>query len=289
MSLDVHVSLSNHVNSHADEDSECRRALKERGYVDICDTIRIESARNMKALFMERVATRQTHILGNGARLVIVLDPEKETDERVVCVLDEVYRRMRTCDPKKYDNDLSPRMKEIQLIMNPSENADQEYHIDSFMNNDTLTILLSTGLDEKEDNGTLTMMYPGRYMDVFKLPELLKKKHDVTQHEWEAMLVETVTMINQALSQEGSEEGLTLHSFSVQEREIWTDLLIGNGLLNADGTRLPENELTNSMYDNCNRNKHKVGDGILFTRVPAETTKIHVRKLRRFTKILRGV
>ena len=50
MSLDVHVSLSNHVNSHADEDSECRRALKERGYVDICDTIRIESARNMKAL-----------------------------------------------------------------------------------------------------------------------------------------------------------------------------------------------------------------------------------------------
>jgi hypothetical protein len=143
----------------------------------------------------------------DGARVMTVLDPEKETDERVVRVLDEVYRRMRTCDPKKYDKEVPPGIKEIQLIMNPSNDGDQEYHIDSFMNNDTLTILLSTGLDEKEDNGTLTMMHPGGYMDVFKLSELLKKTHNITQDEWETMLVETVTMINQALSQEGSEEG----------------------------------------------------------------------------------
>ena len=237
--------------------------MNEKGYVDICDTIGTESARNMKTLFMERVTTQQTHILRNGLRYMTMMDPEKETDPRVVRVVDEVYRRLRTCDPKKYDNEVSPRMKEIKLVMNPSNDGDQQYHMDSCMNNDTLTILLSTGLDE-EDNGTLTMMHPGGYMDVFKLPELLKTKHNITQDEWEAMLVETVTMINIALSQEGSEEGVTLHSFSIQERDIWEDLLIGNGLLNADGTRLPENELTNSMYENCNRNKHKVGDGILF-------------------------
>ena len=258
----------NHVNYRTDDQSEERRALKEKGFVDVCEFISTESANNMRELFMERVATKQTHILGNGRRVMIKVYPDTETDPRVKDVIDQIYNRMRTLFPKKYGKERSPRIKEIQLIMNQSNaNVDQRFHIDSFMNNDTLTILLST--DENEENGTLTMMHPGGYMDVFMLPEHLKIKHDVTQDDWEVMLVETVRMLNQALSEEGrvdDEEhvALTLHSFTIQERDIWKDLLIGNGLLNADGTRHPENELTNSIYSNCNRNKHKVGDGILF-------------------------
>ena len=204
-------------------------------------------------------------MLSNGDRIMTMFNPYTESDPRLIGVLHEVSTRMRTCDSPKYGKKESPVIKEIQLIMNQSnENADQAYHIDSFMNNRTVTILLSTGLDEKDEYGTLTMMHHGGYMDMFKLPAHLKNKHKITQDDWEVMLVDTVTMMNQALSEEGCKEGLNLHSFSEQERGIWEDLLIGNGVLNADGGRLPENELTNSMYDNCNRNKHKVGDGILF-------------------------
>jgi hypothetical protein len=130
----------------------------QKGYVDIGETIRTESARNMKALFMERVVTQQTHILENGARVMTMLDPEKETDDRLVCVLDEVYRQMRTCDPKKYDKEVCPRMKEIQLIMNPSNDADQQYHC--AINRITLSqLLILQSHHQLTKNVTITFLH----------------------------------------------------------------------------------------------------------------------------------
>ena len=75
---------------------------------------------------------------------------------------------------------------------------DQHRHMDSFYDNLVLTVLLQTGRGDNE-KGTLTLMSPREYMNIFTLSEALKREHNITQEEWEKILVETFESINNDL------------------------------------------------------------------------------------------
>ena len=192
------------------------------------------------------------HTVVNGNRRMLVVHPGRNKDVRIVNFM-ECVKKMMT--EKGYD-DVS--ITEIQFLLNRKLfDTDQDRHIDSLMNNIVATFMLKTGYVD-DQKGTLTLMSPMEYEDLYELSPTLLKKHHITSDEWQMMLVHTITSVKNGLSHEGG--SVRMFSVTEKERAIWMDVLIRCGLVSSDGTPLSEEEMSHARE----RNQDVVGSGVLF-------------------------
>ena len=233
--------------------------LNSKGYIDRGPVLSAERCEGAIEYFKENADGREgRHVIENGLRAMLSVDPNRTTDKRMKLVIEDVKRHMFESFPKKYQSIESVIIKEIQLIMNQKGfDVDQERHLDSFYDNLVMTVLLQTGHNQKK--GTLTLMSPREYMNMYTLSDALKREHKITQQEWDDMLVATFQSITNGLSQEGKSKD-TMFSVTEQERKIWVSLLHGNGLSSKEGIALSVQDMGHARK----RDEDCIGDGVLF-------------------------
>ena len=249
-----------HESEDDDEDDDTLNVdLNVKGYSERGIVLSEERCHGLREYFKETSIRDGGHIIENGCRKMLAIDPHRNPDMRMKQVIEDVKRHMIQCFPKKYPNVDSVTIKEIQLIANQKGfDIDQHRHCDSFYDNLVLTVLLQTGRADNQ-KGTLTLMSPIEYTNIYRLSEALKREHNITQEEWDDMLVATFESIRNGLSQEGKRKD-TMFSVTEQEREIWMSLLHGNGLSSKDGIAFSEAEMGHAR----NRDQDGIGEGVLF-------------------------
>jgi hypothetical protein len=199
------------------------------------------------------------HVITNGMRHMCPVDPSRCTDIRIMTVMEDAKRNLSSMLPNDYFNGEDVVLKEVQIIMNQEGSLDQSRHSDSFHNNYVMTVLLQTGYSDSR-KGTLTLMSPQQYMDMYKLSEELKCKHNITQEEWESILVETIEFIKIGLSKEGTSTDTGMFSSTEKERKVWVDLIFGCGLCSLEGNPISEGDMGHTRR----RNEDNVGDAVVF-------------------------
>ena len=165
--------------------------LNTKGYIERGTVLSEERCQGAREYFKENANSREgRHLIDNGKRKMLVVDPNRTTDERMKQVIEDVKRHMFECFPKKYRSVESVIIKEIQLIMNQKGfDVDQDRHLDSFYDNLVMTVLLQTGHGDNQKKGTLTLMSPREYMNIYTLSDALKREHKITQEEWDVIIV----------------------------------------------------------------------------------------------------
>jgi len=241
--------------------SEAPENLKlKNGFAELGVCLGDEMCTSLCRFFYEELGKPDSrHIVVNGNRHLLVVHPGTNKDKRIVNFM-ECVKKMMT---EKGYADVS--ITEIQFLLNRKLfDTDQDRHIDSLMNNIVATFMLQTGYVD-DQKGTLTLMSPSEYEDLYELSPKLLKKHDITSDAWQMMLVDTITSVKNGLSHEGgsadtTEERGRMFSVTEKERAIWMDVLIGCGLVSSDGTPLSEEEMSHARE----RNQDVVGSGVLF-------------------------
>ena len=187
--------------------------LNSKGYLErgnVLSPINVKYACDyFKATSSRKKSLDSQHVIGNGTRASLAIDPSSTMDLGMQHVIQEVKEHMVQCFPKAYTNVESVMLEEIQMIMNQKGcTIDQDRHLDSFYDNLVMTVLLQTGHADGE-NGTLTLMSPREYMNMFTLSDALKRENNITQEEWGLMLVATLESMKMGLSQEGKSKDTT--------------------------------------------------------------------------------
>jgi hypothetical protein len=245
---------------NVDDEDALHVALNSHGYIERGIVLSPEKCKIACDYFKAATNKREgRHIIANGTRRMVTVDPSRTTDSGMLLIIDDVKRNMFECFPNQYRNVESVIIKEIQLIMNQKGfDLDQDEHLDSFYNNLVMTVLLQTGRGDNQ-KGTLTIMSPKEYMDIYTLSDALKSEHNITQEAWDSMLCVTFESIKNGLSQEGQSKD-TLFSFTKQERNIWVSLLHGNGFSSKEGIPFTDSDMQHSR----DRNKDDIGAGVIF-------------------------
>ena len=244
-----------------EDDDTLNAELNSKGYIERGIVLSAERCEGAREYFKDNAESREgRHLIDNGFRQMLSVHPSRTTDKRMKQLIEDVKRHMLECFPKKYRSVESVIIKEIQLIMNQKGfDIDQDRHLDSFYDNLVMTVLLQTGHADNQKKGTLTLMSPREYMNIYTLSDALKREHKITQEEWEVMLLATFESITYGLSQEVKSKD-TMFSVTEQERKIWVSLLHGNGLSSKEGIAFSEGDMGHAR----NRDEDRIGEGVLF-------------------------
>ena len=116
-----------------EDDGTLNVDLNVKGYSERGIVLSEERCHGLREYFKETSIRGGGHIIENGCRKMLAIDPHRNRDMRMKQVIEDVKRHMIQCFPKKYPNVDSVTIKEIQLIANQKGfDIDQHRHCDSF-------------------------------------------------------------------------------------------------------------------------------------------------------------
>ena len=94
-------------------------ALNSHGYIERGIVLSPEKCKIACDYFKAATNKREgRHIIANGTRRMVTVDPSRTTDSGMLLIIEDVKRHMFQCFPNQYRNVESVIIKEIQLIMN---------------------------------------------------------------------------------------------------------------------------------------------------------------------------
>ena len=98
-----------------DEESDDDVELNAKGYLEMGIVLSQEACHGLREYFKETSNGREgRHLIGNGFRNMVAIDPYRTTDPRVKLAIGEAKQHMCEYFPKKYPNVESVIIKEIQ-------------------------------------------------------------------------------------------------------------------------------------------------------------------------------